>query len=176
MLSTGILDCAGKVRPAGSSYRNRIRSHFSGESSPASVRSLSVTPGRKISASAFEASGLRWETRQKSGFGGWLIVDFCKASALELTSLRWLSDLLVGRNILVRTRNERPVDMETAGGKMTVERPLKLWLCEREMEIERLLFVKREEHKQSCKLYILDQNRTRIIPYFPSLVNNLTMW
>ncbi len=50
---------AGKGWSTGS-YRNRIRSHFSGESSPAaSRRSLSVTPGRKISASAFEASGLR---------------------------------------------------------------------------------------------------------------------
>jgi hypothetical protein len=101
-----------------------------------------------------------------------------KANDSELTNLRLFSEQSVGRNILVKIRNKWQDDIET--GDMLSYRIekgwLKLWLCEREMEIERLLFVKRKEHKQSCKLYILDQNRTRIIPHFPSHVNNQSMW
>jgi hypothetical protein len=101
------------VRPAGSSYRNRIRSHFSGESSPASVRSLSVTPGRKISASAFEASGLRFETGKKAALVAELLWVFMyKANDSELTNLRLLSEQSVGRNILVKIRNEWQDDIE----------------------------------------------------------------
>jgi hypothetical protein len=43
--------------------------------------------------------------------------------------------------------------MKTAGickGKIIVEGPLKLWLCEREIETESLLLVIGKEHKQSC--------------------------
>jgi hypothetical protein len=56
-----------------------------------------------------------------------------------VAELLWISDRVAGRNILIKIRNEWQDDIETGDMlRYRIEKGwLKLWLGEREMEIER---------------------------------------
>ncbi|XP_023323155.1 dual 3',5'-cyclic-AMP and -GMP phosphodiesterase 11 [Eurytemora carolleeae] len=76
------------------SYSSQIRKRFSADNSPTIHRSISVTPNRKISASVFEASGLRSAILSTADDGS---ASFLSTnSAVDLSRQRSKSLILVG--------------------------------------------------------------------------------